>query len=112
MDFDEFARSFRERTAQRMLEFEKTLSKAQDDLEKSAREAREAQGQATAARYGSGESDRYGAPGSNDPGSSAPGSFGSQGYTAASYRYGSGYTSAPTRHATSGQVRSVLRRDG
>jgi len=35
-DFAEFAQGFRERTAKRLLEFEKTLAKAQDELEKSA----------------------------------------------------------------------------
>ena len=34
-DFAEFAQGFRERTAKRLLEFEKTLAKAQDELEKS-----------------------------------------------------------------------------
>lgn len=39
MDFDEFARAFRERTAARLLEFEKTMSKAQEDMEKAAKQA-------------------------------------------------------------------------
>ena len=38
-DFAEFAQGFRERTAKRLLEFEKTLAKAQDELEKSADKA-------------------------------------------------------------------------
>ena len=42
-DFDEFARGFRERTAARLLEFEKAMAKAQDDLEKSAQRAAQAQ---------------------------------------------------------------------
>ena len=48
-DFAEFAQGFRERTAKRLLEFEKTLAKAQDELEKSAdkamQEARREKGQ-------------------------------------------------------------------
>ena len=39
MDFDEFARGFRERTAARLVEFEKTLGKAQDEVEKAAQQA-------------------------------------------------------------------------
>lgn len=39
MDFDAFAQQFRQRTAARMLEFEKALAKAQDELEKSAENA-------------------------------------------------------------------------
>lgn len=42
-DFDEFARGFRERTAARLLEFEKAMAKAQDELEKSAQRAAQAQ---------------------------------------------------------------------
>jgi len=38
-DFAEFAQGFRERTAKRLLEFEKTLAKAQDELQKSADKA-------------------------------------------------------------------------
>ena len=38
-DFAEFAQGFRERTARRMLEFEKSLAKAQDELEKSTAKA-------------------------------------------------------------------------
>lgn len=37
MEFDDFVRQFRERTAQRMVEFEKALAKAQADMEKSPR---------------------------------------------------------------------------
>ena len=48
-DFAEFAQGFRERTAKRLLEFEKALAKAQDELEKSAdkamQEARREKGQ-------------------------------------------------------------------
>ncbi|WP_347306002.1 hypothetical protein [Corynebacterium sp. SA-MJD20WY100] len=40
-NFDEFARAFRERTARRLLEFEKTLAKAQDDIEKAVHDARD-----------------------------------------------------------------------
>ena len=47
MDFDEFARGFRERTAARLLEFEQVLEKAEKDLE------REAKRFATAHRAGS-----------------------------------------------------------
>lgn len=47
-DFDEFARGFRERTAARLLEFEKAMAKAQDDLEKSAQRAAQAQNTNTA----------------------------------------------------------------
>lgn len=39
MDFDDFARQFRHRTAARLVEFEKTLAKAQEELEKSAKNA-------------------------------------------------------------------------
>ncbi|WJY62566.1 hypothetical protein CATRI_02305 [Corynebacterium atrinae] len=35
MDFEEFSRQFRERTAQRMVEFEKALARAQERVEKS-----------------------------------------------------------------------------
>lgn len=55
-DFDEFARGFRERTAARLLEFEKVMAKAQEDLEKSAQRATQAQthaerqGRSTASR--------------------------------------------------------------
>ena len=42
-DFDEFARGFRERTAARLLEFEKAMAKAQDELEKSAQRAAQTQ---------------------------------------------------------------------
>ncbi len=38
-EFAEFARGFRERTAARLLEFEKAMAKAQDELEKSAEKA-------------------------------------------------------------------------
>ncbi|WP_165241062.1 hypothetical protein [Corynebacterium lizhenjunii] len=44
MDFEEFARSFRQRTASRLIEFEHSLAKAQADIEKAAREARAQQG--------------------------------------------------------------------
>lgn len=37
MDFDEFARGFRERTAARLLEFEQVLEKAEKDLEREAK---------------------------------------------------------------------------
>lgn len=37
MDFDEFARGFRERTAARLLEFEQVLEKAEKDLESEAK---------------------------------------------------------------------------
>lgn len=47
-DFDEFARGFRERTAARLLEFEKAMAKAQDELEKSAQRAAQAQAHANA----------------------------------------------------------------
>lgn len=75
MDFDEFARGFRERTAARLVEFEKTLGKAQADLEKAAK-------QAAAEARGVGE---------------ASDSKGDQ--------------QTPKRKRTSGQVKSVLRRD-
>lgn len=35
MDFEEFSRQFQERTAQRMVEFEKALAQAQKRVEKS-----------------------------------------------------------------------------
>ena len=38
-EFAEFARGFRERTAARLLEFEKAMAQAQDELEKSAEKA-------------------------------------------------------------------------
>lgn len=34
MEFDEFVKQFRERTAQRMVEFEKALAKAQAEMER------------------------------------------------------------------------------
>lgn len=40
LEFDEFVRQFRERTAQRMVEFEKALAKAQTDMEKTQRKPR------------------------------------------------------------------------
>ena len=40
VDFDEFARQFRERTAARLLEFEKTLAQAQAELEETAKNPR------------------------------------------------------------------------
>ncbi|GAA1470454.1 hypothetical protein FQK23_03185 [Corynebacterium aurimucosum] len=49
-DFDEFARGFRERTAARLLEFEKAMAKAQDELEKSAQRAAQAQSPTEAQR--------------------------------------------------------------
>lgn len=39
MDFEDFAQQFRKRAAERLTEFEKTLEKAQRDLEKSAERA-------------------------------------------------------------------------
>lgn len=81
-DFAEFAQGFRERTAKRLLEFEKTLAKAQDELEKSAdkavEQARREKGQ-VGRRQAAGQRPRY---------SAAP---------------------ARSRNA-SGQVQSVLRR--
>lgn len=68
-DFAEFAQGFRERTAKRLLEFEKTLAKAQDELEKSAdkamQEARREKGQ-VGRRQAAAPRPRYGA---------APGAF-------------------------------------
>ncbi|GAB3649732.1 hypothetical protein GCM10027595_23680 [Corynebacterium nasicanis] len=37
MEFEEFARQFRQRTTQRMMEFEKALAEAQGRVEKSVR---------------------------------------------------------------------------
>lgn len=62
-DFDEFARGFRERTAARLLEFEKVMVKAQEDLEKSAQRAAQAQTHSTGQR-------------SSQPSRPAPGSRG------------------------------------
>ena len=63
-DFAEFAQGFRERTAKRLLEFEKTLAKAQDELEKSAdkamQEARREKGQ-VGRRQAAAPRPRYGA---------------------------------------------------
>lgn len=39
MDFEDFAEQFRRRTARRLVEFEKTLEKAQRDMEKAATRA-------------------------------------------------------------------------
>lgn len=36
MEFEEFVQQFRERTAQRMVEFEKALAKAQTEMEKNS----------------------------------------------------------------------------
>lgn len=82
-DFAEFAQGFRERTAKRLLEFEKTLAKAQDELEKSADKAMQE------ARWEKGQVGRRQAAAVPRP------------------RYGA----APARSRNaSGQVQSVLRR--
>ncbi|MDO5031265.1 hypothetical protein [Corynebacterium sp.] len=65
-DFDEFARGFRQRTAARLLEFEKAMAKAQEDLEKSAQRAAES------ARANTGSAERrtqggWGAGGASRP---------------------------------------------
>ena len=65
-DFAEFAQGFRERTAKRLLEFEKTLAKAQDELEKSADKAmqearREEEGQVGRRQAAAVPRPRYGA---------------------------------------------------
>lgn len=45
MEFEEFAAKFRERTAARMLEFEQTLARVQNDVEKKAELAEQAAGE-------------------------------------------------------------------
>lgn len=49
LEFDDFVRQFRERTAQRMVEFEKALAKAQEDMAKTPRAGKSA-GQKSAVR--------------------------------------------------------------
>lgn len=44
MEFDEFVRQFRERTAQRMVEFEKALAKAQAEMEQPGKTAKKPAG--------------------------------------------------------------------
>lgn len=50
LEFDDFVRQFRERTAQRMVEFEKALAKAQEDMAKAPRAGKSA-GQKTTGRF-------------------------------------------------------------
>ena len=88
-DFAEFAQGFRERTARRMLEFEKSLAKAQDELEKSTAKAVQ---QAKNEQHGGREGD----------------AVGHRQAAAGTWRRNS---AAPTRvNNASGQVKSVLRR--
>ena len=88
-DFAEFAQGFRERTARRMLEFEKGLAKAQDELEKStAKAVQQAKNEQRGGRDGDAVGHRQAAAGT--------------------WRRNS---AAPTRvNNASGQVKSVLRR--
>ena len=88
-DFAEFAQGFRERTARRMLEFEKSLAKAQDELEKSTTKAvQQAKNEQRGGRDGDAVGHRQAAAGT--------------------WRRNS---AAPTRvNNASGQVKSVLRR--
>ncbi|MER0079531.1 hypothetical protein ABRP87_06160 [Corynebacterium sp. KPL2830] len=94
-DFAEFAQGFRERTARRMLEFEKSLAKAQDELEKStAKAVQQAKNEQHGGRDGNAVGHRQAAAGTWRRG-------GRSGQNAA----------APTRvNNASGQVKSVLRR--
>ncbi len=99
MDFEEFARGFRARTAQRMLDFEKSLAKAQEDLEKGAREAhRQVRQQGPGAT---------GSAGAGSP--QVPSSSGGRGYDG--FGRHDGHNSAPAHPQAPGQVKSVLRRD-
>lgn len=88
-DFAEFAQGFRQRTARRMLEFEKSLAKAQDELEKStAKAVQQAKNEQRGGRDGDAVGHRQAAAGT--------------------WRRNS---AAPTRvNNASGQVKSVLRR--
>lgn len=88
-DFAEFAQGFRERTARRMLEFEKSLAKAQDELEKStAKAVQQAKNEQRGGRDGDAVGHRQAAAGT--------------------WRRNS---AVPTRvNNASGQVKSVLRR--
>lgn len=92
VDFDEFSRGFRERTAQRMLDFEKTLAKAQLDIERAAQEARE-----KLTREGAGGIGKHPMAAHPEP----------RGY--GSVHGGDG--KAPRHGGGTGQVRSVLRRE-
>lgn len=85
-DFDEFARQFRQRTAARLLEFERTLAKAQEDLEKAADNAKH---QASAEAKATGKTARRSA--------ARPG-------------VGRDERRKPQRTSAPGQVKSVLRR--
>lgn len=89
-DFDEFARQFRQRTAARLLEFERTLAKAQEDLEKAADNAKN---QASAEVKAAGKTPRTSAA---RPGAPA--------------RLGREERRKPQRTSVPGQVKSVLRR--
>ncbi|APT93198.1 hypothetical protein CPHO_10200 [Corynebacterium phocae] len=90
VDFDEFARAFRDRTAQRMVDFERTLAKAQSDVEKAAENARNQMG---------GE---HRTPGTG---------YGTGQHTLRGQSQGSAHAQAPAYGGMPGQIRSVLRRD-
>lgn len=64
MDFEDFAQQFRKRAAERLTEFEKTLEKAQRDLEKSAgRAAAQAKQEAQAKQNQQAQQTQYGQQG-------------------------------------------------
>lgn len=94
-DFAEFAQGFRERTARRMLEFEKSLAKAQDELEKSTAKAVQ---QAKNEQYGGREGDAVG----HRQAAAGP--------RRRSSKSGSNGTAPMRTNNASGQVKSVLRR--
>lgn len=93
MSFEDFARGFRERTTQRLIEFENTLARAQEDVERAAQQARQKAVQQSAQKR---EHESYQSAAQTMAGNRA------QGF---------GHANAPTRHNAQGQVRSVLRRE-
>lgn len=97
-EFEDFARGFRERTEQRLLQFEKALAKAQDELEKSAEKATE-------------QARREGAvPGRQASSGMAPHAASRESATDRRRINGADMNTAPARRSGSRQVQSVLRR--
>lgn len=84
MDFEDFAEQFRKRTAERLIEFEKTLEKAQREMEQGAKNAaaqakREAQAKNPPASQNTWHSQQRGGNGHGDT------SYGATGHGATGY---------------------------
>lgn len=91
-DFEAFAREFRQRTTARLLQFEKALAQAQDELEKSATTAAQQDRPARSAQQPQ-----------TEPTSATR--------TGRSRQAVPSQHKAPARRGGPGQVKSVLRRD-